>query len=286
MATSRTLVPATPEEVFAVLEDPTTYPSWLVGCLRIREVGPDWPWPGARFHHVVGVGPLRVADRSEVLEVERPWRLVLDVRARPVGRGRATFTLRQAGLDGEATEVTVEEVPTSPVARRLRPLLDGPTRKRNDASLDQLGSEVEARRGRLARFGFRHEGVVGRVAALAGARGRRAVVELGQDELRLRFGPFRLATPLANLAGAEVSGPYRRWRVAGPVRVSATDRGLTFATNARAGVCLSFHEPVALTSWSSRVRHPAATVTVAEPERLAEAVRRVTSAASASAPAP
>lgn len=292
MATSRTVIAATPEAVFDLLVAPATYPRWLVGCQRIRGVDGDWPQPGSAFHHVVGGGPLRVADRTAVVAIDRPWRLVLDVRARPIGRGQATFTVQPverageagaAGGDGGAgearTEVTVEEHPTSPVLRRLRPLVEPATRRRNDVSLDQLRRLVDEDRGRLRRFPFRHEGVAGAVARFAGARGRRAEVELDDDELRVRFGAFRLSTPRANVCEVELGGPYHWWRVAGPVRVSVADRGLTFASTAREGACLAFRQPVACRPWSRQRRHPAVTVTVADPAGLAEAVR-------APAPAP
>ena len=45
------------ETVFAVLTDPTTYPSWLIGAADIRSIDRSWPAPGSRFHHRVGVGP-------------------------------------------------------------------------------------------------------------------------------------------------------------------------------------------------------------------------------------
>lgn len=76
-----------------------------------------------------------------------------------------------------------------------------------------------------------------------------------------------MATPLDNVVGAEVTGPYRLVKVAGPPHLSLRDRGITFATNRARGTCIRFREPVGL------LRHPAATVTVAAPDALAEALR-------------
>lgn len=61
--------------------------------------------------------------------------------------------------------------------------------------------------------------------------------------LDVRFGPWRVSTPLDNVAGAEVGGPYAAWKALGP-RMSAADRGLTFGTSTAAGVCIRFHRPV------------------------------------------
>src|SRR5215207_3487776 len=94
------------ERVFEVVSDPRTYPEWLVGAREIRSVDEDWPQPGSRFHHRVGlVGPLTVADSSEVLEVDPPASLVLEVRARPFGRARAEFRVADAG--GDRTRITL-----------------------------------------------------------------------------------------------------------------------------------------------------------------------------------
>jgi hypothetical protein len=46
------------------------------------------------------------------------------------------------------------------------------------------------------------------------------------------------------------------------------DRGITFGTNPRRGVCIEFHEPVPAFDPLGLVRHPNLTVTVADPEAL------------------
>ncbi|SFW84367.1 hypothetical protein [Amycolatopsis australiensis] len=110
------------------------------------------------------------------------------------------------------------------------------------------------------------------------ALGARAGLELDADGLRVRFGPWRVTTPLSNVAGASVTGPYRAARVLG-VRLSLADHGLTFGTTTEGGVCLRFREPVrGLDPWGL-VRHPGLTVTVCEPDLVAEAVNRIVAAA-------
>ncbi|WP_410565048.1 hypothetical protein [Amycolatopsis sp. cmx-4-61] len=110
------------------------------------------------------------------------------------------------------------------------------------------------------------------------ALGPRTGLELDATGLRVRFGPWLVETPLSNLAGAEATGPYRAWRVFG-VRLSLADRGLTFGTTTQGGVCLRFREPVrGLDPWGL-LHHPGLTVTVSEPDLVAEAVNRIVAAA-------
>ncbi len=105
-------------------------------------------------------------------------------------------------------------------------------------------------------------------------RPERAVVEVGDEVLDARFGPWRLVTRLANVSRAEVTGPYRWWRVAGPARYSLADGGITMATSARCGVCIEFVQPVAGLVPLPWPRHPSLTVTVAEPDELIELLGR------------
>ncbi|WP_410673952.1 hypothetical protein [Amycolatopsis sp. cmx-4-68] len=103
-------------------------------------------------------------------------------------------------------------------------------------------------------------------------------LDLDADGLRVRLGPWLVTTPLSNLAGAEVSGPFSPLRGLG-VRLSLADRGLTFGTTTGRGVCLRFHEPVpGIDPWGL-IRHPGLTVTVSEPDLVAEAVNRIVAAA-------
>jgi uncharacterized protein YndB with AHSA1/START domain len=136
--TRHALVPR--EVAFDTLVDPKTYPEWLVGAREIRAVDDDWPEPGSRFHHRVGlVGPITVEDFTRCLETERPSRLVLEVRVRPFGRGRVTFSVTEAGERGgnPVTRITMEEVPIGFLAA-AKPALDPITEARNRASLNAL----------------------------------------------------------------------------------------------------------------------------------------------------
>lgn len=99
-----------------------------------------------------------------------------------------------------------------------------------------------------------------------------AYVEVGDDDFVARFGPWIVRTPLTNVVSASVSGPYRWWRVVGPARLSFADRGLTFATNTRRGVCITFGEPVSGIEFTGSLRHPGLTVTVDDVDGLVQAL--------------
>ena len=113
------------------------------------------------------------------------------------------------------------------------------------------------------------------LVALFGAGPGTAWVLLDGDRLEIRFGLWVLRTPLANVAGAEVTGPYSTVKALG-VRLSAVDRGITFGTTGARGACLRFTDPVPAADPFGLLRHPGATVTVVDPEGLVAAVRRRT----------
>ena len=48
----------------------------------------------------------------------------------------------------------------------------------------------------------------------------------------------------ARHVAARVTGPYSVPKTLGPAHLSFRDRGLTFATTSRQGVCVEFHRPV------------------------------------------
>ena len=56
-------------------------------------------------------------------------------------------------------------------------------------------------------------------------------VDVADGHLLARFGPWTLSTPLSNITSTQVSGPYR-WYTAIGVRMSISDRGITFGSNA------------------------------------------------------
>jgi len=102
-----------------------------------------------------------------------------------------------------------------------------------------------------------------------GVTPRTTSLVVSSSQLRIRFGPWRLSTPLSNIAHAQVSGPYLFVKTAGPAHLSFSDHGVTFATNGERGTCIVFHEPVRALNPLGPPLHPNITVTVDDPERLA-----------------
>jgi len=123
-----------------------------------------------------------------------------------------------------------------------------------------------------ASFDFHFDPRFVRLLRLIGVRDSNSGVRLDDERLDARFGRWRLSTPVANLEDVRITRDYRWFKAIGP-RGSFADRGATFGTNTASGVCICFREPVPAL-FGRRVAHPALTVTVADPEGLAEAIRR------------
>jgi hypothetical protein len=124
--------------------------------------------------------------------------------------------------------------------------------------------------GSLVRHEFRFDPPLDVAWRLLGVTPTNAYVEVVDSTVTARFGPWCVQTELANVESARVTGPYRWYRVVGPPRLSFVDRGLTFASNTREGVCIRFRTPVAGALPSTWIRHPGLTVTVEDGAALAE----------------
>jgi uncharacterized protein YndB with AHSA1/START domain len=136
MAHTERLIAASPERIFAVLSDPDSYGYWVVGSDTIRDADAQWPAPGSRFYHRVGVGPIKVNDHTESLAVEAPSHLRMRARARPLGTAIVELVLERRG---GGTLVGMDETAGDPLTRLLfNPLTDILVRRRNDVSLRRL----------------------------------------------------------------------------------------------------------------------------------------------------
>jgi hypothetical protein len=125
-----------------------------------------------------------------------------------------------------------------------------------------------------ASFSFRFHPRFRIPAALFGVTPSNSIVMVTHDILDARFGRWSVTTPLSNIAAASVTGPYSWPKVIGPAHLSLSDRGLTFASNADEGVCIRFEQPVSGADPLGLLKHPALTVTVAEPAALAALLDR------------
>lgn len=82
-----------------------------------------------------------------------------------------------------------------------------------------------------------------RVVRLWTARPETAYAEV-EDDLEIVFGRFRFRTPMANVAGWRIEGPWR-WITAIGVRRSLRHGDISFAGDARGGVRIDLREKVA-----------------------------------------
>lgn len=142
MPVNETMIDAPPGVVWDVLADPPSYEEWVVGNKGIRDHDRGWPSPGTEFHHKVGLGPLRVKDKTVALEATPPHRLVMNVRVLPVGHGLVAFELQESG---SGTLVRMDERPAGGPLKALWPVLDPLVKLRNVETLRRLKNLAESR---------------------------------------------------------------------------------------------------------------------------------------------
>jgi uncharacterized protein YndB with AHSA1/START domain len=152
-------VDAPPEVVWSVLAEPRTYDEWVVGASDIRAAEQEFPAPGATFHHSQGMGPVTIEDTTTSLAADRPHRLSLLVRVRPVMIGRVDFEL--VPEDGGTRVRMHETVVAGLLAPLHNPLLDLALKARNAETLRRLRRIAEER---ARRSGERTGGAAARAA--------------------------------------------------------------------------------------------------------------------------
>ncbi|ART68485.1 polyketide cyclase [Mycobacterium dioxanotrophicus] len=134
---------ASRKQVWDVVADGWTYSQWVVGNTRMRAVTPDWPAPGSKIHHTIGVWPVVVNDETIVESCTPLEELVLFARVRPFGGAR--ITLRLADIHN-GSRIEMAEVPVGGplnwVPRRLSLLLVYP---RNRECVERLAALAERR---------------------------------------------------------------------------------------------------------------------------------------------
>jgi uncharacterized protein YndB with AHSA1/START domain len=143
VVTNERFMPVPATAVWDALADPATYGFWVVGSKVIRDADPEWPAPGSKFHHTVGVGPFSVSDHTTSLDAQAPQRLQIRAKGRPLGTARVT--LEMTPKDG-GTLVRITERPDGPTAiLNFNPLVHLFTKARNAESLMRL-EELALRR--------------------------------------------------------------------------------------------------------------------------------------------
>ncbi|SDQ18744.1 SRPBCC family protein [Quadrisphaera sp. DSM 44207] len=147
MLTRRRSVPAPPAAVWSVLADGWTYPTFVVGASRMRDVDPGWPAPGTRLHHSAGVWPLVIDDTTSSVVAEPERRLELVARGWPAGEATVVFELEPQ--DGGTLVSLSEDARSGPGLLVPRPLRELALLPRNDETLRRLDHLARGRARQL-----------------------------------------------------------------------------------------------------------------------------------------
>lgn len=121
-------------------------------------------------------------------------------------------------------------------------------------------------------FDFRFTPLYQAAGAVFGIRPSTTRVEVADGMFTARFGRWQVQTEVSNITDCVATGGFQLRKTIGPPHLSFADKGLTFATNPDRGLCIKFREPVPGIDPKSRIRHPALTVTVADPVALRQAI--------------
>ncbi len=146
MASNTRLMDCTAADVFAVLADGWTYPTWVVGASRMRDVDERWPAVDSELQHSIGIWPVLIDDKTTMLEWDPPRRMVIQPSGWPLGEARVTIEAQPRG-DGCVVRMR-ETAVRGPGSWIPGPLLDVPVHVRNVETLRRLAYMAEGRAGR------------------------------------------------------------------------------------------------------------------------------------------
>jgi hypothetical protein len=107
------VLPVSAARCFELLEDPRALRLLVAGAREIRHFDPRWPDPGTTIDHSVGIQPLVIRDRTEVVMCEPGQRLLLHARVQLFGSFSVDFRISP---HPEGSELTVEEHATGGLA--------------------------------------------------------------------------------------------------------------------------------------------------------------------------
>lgn len=143
MSTNTRTIRTTPERVWDVLQDGWTYPLWVVGASRVREVDDTFPAVGSKIHHSVGVWPALIDDSTSVMDMTPHQMIRLRARGWPLGEAEVLIEL---GAVGAHTEVVIHEQAVAGPGVLVPEPLKGLTLKwRNSETLRRLAYIAENR---------------------------------------------------------------------------------------------------------------------------------------------
>jgi hypothetical protein len=115
-------------------------------------------------------------------------------------------------------------------------------------------------------FSFRFDPAARYLLPVLGVTPATSGIQVADGQVSVRYGPWHTTVDRRNIRAVTASGPFRTWKAIGP-RLSLADRGLTFGSSTRGGVCIQFRRPVGVLA-GRLLAHPALTVTVDRPAEL------------------
>lgn len=124
------------DAVLRVLRDGWLYPTWVVGASRVRAVSDDWPEPGSRISHSVGLWPFTIDDDSVSLAWFPEHGIELQARGWPAGEARVRVSVVADG-PGCVVRIT-EDAVRGPGTWVPRPIRSAALHVRNVESLRRL----------------------------------------------------------------------------------------------------------------------------------------------------
>ena len=256
--------PADPDHVWTRYTTPDAWPSWAP---HMRDVVTEAPRlrPGLTGQ-VLGPRGVSVDFRIDAVDPElRAW--AWTVRRGPVSVHMEHHVLPTPGGGSRATMrvVGAPAGPLQPYRLLAVPALRNLVGEARPRAVPGATDDVVA-------FPFAFTPPYAAAARPFGVTSRTASVEVGPRWLYVRYGPWRLLTPRSNLTGATLTGGFSFLRTAGPPHLSFADRGVSFTSNGDRALCLTFRDPVTVLDPTGTLRHPGATLAVADPEGLAEAL--------------
>lgn len=140
-------LPATPDEVWDVLADNTSWTEWFAGCRSVESSAPVWTAAGDT--RSITVGPMRIEEVAAAVDRPHRWAISLTRTTIPMAsRMLEVLDLHDTSRNGEdRTEVRWTGALDVPMyLRPALPILRSQLTKKWGASLEDLHDVVISRR--------------------------------------------------------------------------------------------------------------------------------------------
>ena len=268
---------ARPDAVWRLFTSPPQWPTWAPQIRDVKSADSELRLGGTG--RVLGPGPLGVD--YEVVELDAGLRVwSWDVVVGPARVRMRHYVLPTA--EGGSRALMQVHGPLAVPAQAYRPLARAALRRLvatsspgpavDAPSVDEPMDEQDSPSEVVREFDFAFSPTYATAARPFGITAATTSVEVGPQWLFVRYGPWKLLTPRTNVVAAHVTGDFSFIKTAGPPHLSMSDRGVSMTSNGDRALCLEFAEPVTAIDTTGVIRHPGATLAVADPEGLAAAL--------------